>query len=408
MKTRYKIIIGVLLVLAVGGYMGMQMLNPLAVNGETAAYGDLVDSFTVPGKVTPVKSVLLNATASGTVLSLPFKPGMTVEKGQELISIAAASPAELEIQKQQLQQQLATAEYQYQQLFSAQGQARQAAALEAAQSAYALAEQQYQAALEVESAMSGVYTPGQLSEMENAVKAAKQALTAAQTQGATGADRNYYSTLISSTREQLAALEEEQQNEPLPAPFSGVIWQLLTDEGSYIIKHQPVLKLYQSGPMKIEASLLSEDSLNLQVGMTALLRLSDGSRHEAQIGFISPVAEQVISNLGLAENRCTVELRAADTLPEGLGAGHQVDVVFSRALAESVLSVPAGAIVPLAGGSAVYVAENGQALLKPVQTGVRCGGRVEISGGLTAGDTVITNPYEAGIKDGSRINVQMP
>jgi len=404
MKKMYKIIFGAVLVIAVGGYMAAQMLAPLVVSGEIAAYGDLSASFTVQGQVTPQKSVVLNATASGTVVSLPFRPGMAAEAGQRLIEIAAASPAELEIQKQQLRQQLATAEYQYQQLFSAEGRTRQAAAVEAAKSAYDLAERQYQAALTVESEISGVYTPSQLSELENAVKAAKQALAAVEAQGATGADRNYYSTLISSTRAQLAALEEDEQSEPLLAPFSGVVWQLFTAEGTYIIKNQPVLTLYQSDSMKIEASLLTEDSLGLHVDQPATIRLSDGSRYDARVSFISPVAEQVISSLGLSENRCTVELIPQD-LPPTLGAGHQVDVTFIRLVAENVLTVPASCIVPLNESSGVYVMEEGKARLKAVETGQKSGGRVEITGGLNAGDMVIINPYDAGVAEGKRVMI---
>jgi hypothetical protein len=83
-----------------------------------------------------------------------------------------------------------------------------------------------------------------------------------------------------------------------------------------------------------------------------------------------------------------------------------LEVMFSRLLAKNALSVAASAIVPLAGGSAVYVVEEGKALLKPVQTGLRCGGRVEISGGLEAGDIVVANPYDAGVKAGSRVKVE--
>jgi hypothetical protein len=82
-------------------------------------------------------------------------------------------------------------------------------------------------------------------------------------------------------------------------------------------------------------------------------------------------------------------------------------VVFSRLLAQNVLSVPASAIVPLGGGSALYVEQEGKAVLKPVQTGLRCGGRVEISGGLEAGEAVIVNPYDAGVKEGGRVKVEV-
>lgn len=404
MKKKYKIIIGVALVLIVCGYMGMQYLSPLAVTGEAVTAAPLTDSFTVQGRVLPASSVILNSLATGTVHYFPFQPGSAVELGQQLIGVNAANPAELAIQKEQLRQQLASAEHQYQQMFSARGLAQQQAAVEAANSAYQLAQSQYQAALQVEQGISGVYTGAQLAELANAVKAAKQAVAAAEAQGGTSADREYFRTLIDSTRAQLAALEEDEQSEPLLAPFSGVVWEVFTDQGSYIIKNQPVLKLYQEGPMKVEVSLLSEDSLNIQVGDTAQLRLAGGQLFAASVNFISPVAEQVVSSLGLTENRCTVELQPQN-LPPTLGAGHQLDVVFTNVLAQSALSVPASAIVPLGnGGSAVYVAEGGKARLVPVQTGVKSGGRVEIAGGLSAGDFVIADPYDAGIKEGSRVS----
>lgn len=404
MKKRYKIIIGVVLALAVCGYLGMQYLSPLTVEGEAVAAAPLSDSFTAQGRVVPASSVILNSPATGTVHDFPFKPGMTVETGQQLIDVNAANPAELAIQKEQLRQQLAAAEHQYQQLFSERGMAQQQAAVEAANSAYQLAQQQYQAALQVEQGISGVYTEGQLSELANAVKSAKHAVTAAEAQGGTAADREYFRTLIASTRAALTALEEDEQSEPLLAPFSGVVWEVFTDQGSYIIKNQPVLKLYQQELMKVEVSLLSEDSLNIQLGDMAELRLFGGRQFPARVSFISPVAEQTVSSLGLVENRCTVELEP-DNLPATLGAGHQLDVIFTNVLAENALSVPASSIVPLGnGGSAVYVAEGGKARLVPVQTGVKSGGRVEIAGGLSAGDFVIADPYDAGIKEGSRVS----
>ncbi|MCL1975743.1 MAG: HlyD family efflux transporter periplasmic adaptor subunit [Firmicutes bacterium] len=402
MKKMFKIIIAIILILVICIYGALQILKPQAVQEEVAVYGDLIDTYHVQGMLMPQKSMLLNATMSGTVMTLPFKIGMAVEKNDELVIIAAANPAELEIQKQQLNQQLATAEYQYQQLFSREGQSKQAAALEAAQSAYDLAEEQYQAALAVEAELKGVYTTAQLNELESMVKAAYQALVAIESQNATTNDRNYYSSLISSIQIQLKTLEEEAYSEPLLAPFSGIVWQILTDEGSFLIKNQPVLKMYQSGAMKVVVSLLSEDALNLHLQEEAFIQLNDGTQYSAAVSFISPVAEQEMSSLGLMENRCTVELEP-DNLPQNLGAGHQLDVVFSQLLAKNTLSVPASALFPLAGGSGLYIAINGKATLQQVQTGIKCGGRVEITSGLDPGATVIINPYESNIKNGNRV-----
>ncbi|MFG3436497.1 peptidoglycan-binding protein [Nonomuraea sp. NPDC047897] len=67
-----------------------------------------------------------------------------------------------------------------------------------------------------------------------------------------------------------------------------------------------------------------------------------------------------------------------------------VDVTFTAARREDVLTVPVAALVALReGGFGVEVVEGGSTRYVPVETGLFAGGRVEISGaGLTAGMTV--------------------
>ena len=60
-------------------------------------------------------------------------------------------------------------------------------------------------------------------------------------------------------------------------------------------------------------------------------------------------------------------------------------------------------MVPVTGGSAVYVMRSGKARLVNVETGKKSGGRVEITAGLEEGDVVVADPYEDDVKDGRRI-----
>jgi membrane fusion protein (multidrug efflux system) len=55
------------------------------------------------------------------------------------------------------------------------------------------------------------------------------------------------------------------------------------------------------------------------------------------------------------------------------------------------LSVPAIAVIPELGGKKVFVLEDGKAVSRPVETGIRTASRVEIVEGLEAGEQVIVS-----------------
>ena len=67
------------------------------------------------------------------------------------------------------------------------------------------------------------------------------------------------------------------------------------------------------------------------------------------------------------------------------------------------ISVPIGSLIPDGAGSSIYAIRKNKAVLVPVETGVQSAGRVEIRSGLKEGETVITNPYDSKVKDGSRV-----
>lgn len=67
-----------------------------------------------------------------------------------------------------------------------------------------------------------------------------------------------------------------------------------------------------------------------------------------------------------------------------------------------VLVIPEAALIDEDGETSVYVVENGEAIRRVVQTGIRAGGRVEILEGLTAEDRIVLNG-QSRIRDGSRV-----
>ena len=75
--------------------------------------------------------------------------------------------------------------------------------------------------------------------------------------------------------------------------------------------------------------------------------------------------------------------------PEGLRPGQSASVVITVAEAENALSVPAAAVQTVGTNSVVTVVENGQNVARPVQVGIRGESTVQITSGLTEGESVV-------------------
>ncbi|WP_312642877.1 HlyD family efflux transporter periplasmic adaptor subunit [Hydrogenoanaerobacterium sp.] len=454
MKKKYKFILaaGLLVVCVIAG--AFYLLQPKLVETQAVTYGALSESITEQGKLSPERSITINAGITGTVGKLEFNAGRDIEGGETLFEIDATTAkkqmedqikslklqqaaiysgndttqAEIKLRAEQLRQQLTAAKQQYDRLFGS-GESAEAL-LGVAKSNYTLARRNYQDFKDYYG--DDGFTSGdseldtQLYTLRNQMNIARQNLIIAASENSEST-RAYYNNLIASCEAQLAALgkndsyakssanaaaqqlqitiddlQEKLELGTVTAPHGGVIWRILVNEGDFVAENQPVASLYLEEGMLIEVPLLVQDALALRVGDTAQCRFADGTAIAATVRFVSPVAEDVVSTIGLTENRCVAELIPSE-MPANTGAGHQVDVTFSFVAAENALSVLAGSIVPYEAGSAVYVVRGRKAVLVPVETGVQRGGRVEILSGLEEGDEVILNPYENKIQNGSRV-----
>ncbi len=400
MKKQYKIIFAVIIAVICIAYAGWSMTRPLAVKTLTLTAGTLQEKYTVQGTLLPKSSLILNAGESGTITRLPFRAGQPVKAGEAVAVLSGESNTETELRLAQLRQGLAAARQEYAARYGDKGAAQ--ANLELAQGEYDRAKWDYDAVLQMNGAIAGTYTAAEVKSLESRLTAAEQNLALAQRENSQ-ATKSYYQEQIASWESQIAALEKTMEANPLTAPYDGLLWELFVEEGAYVLKNQPLAKLYQEGEMKLEAAVLTEDAMSLAPGDTAYCTLADGSVFSAQVIYISPVANKGLSAIGIEESRNLVEL-SPGALPASVGAGHQVDVVFTNVEAENVLTAPISAIIPLPSGEdGVYVIKDQKALLAPVVTGKKGGGYVELSSGVAAGDLLILNPFDQGIKNGMKV-----
>lgn len=397
MKKKYKRIVAVMIVLAGLIVWGVSAMSPLPVQAEPAARGNLGRSFTVQAEVEPVYSTVLIAPAAGIVKEIPFQSGMEVEAGQVLLRTDASQEINMDLQREQIRQQLSAARQEYERMYGENGEAQSAFA--AAESQFLLAQRNFDSGKVL--AAGGDLAQVELEILKNEREVAYQQYVQAR-ENLSESRKGMYQEQIDSLERQLTALTGVVSPGVVYMPYHGVLWETYVQEGAYLSQNQPVAKVYSMGDMKVAASVLAEDAAFLETGMEAEMVCPDGSRTKAEVTFISRTAGKVLSSTGIEESRCRVEL-TADEMPERLGAGQEVDVTFEIVKAEQVLTVPSAAIVPKGQESMVYVIRDGKAAETKVTTGMAEDGRVEVVSGISEGDVIVAEPYESGVKDGSRV-----
>ena len=168
------------------------------------------------------------------------------------------------------------------------------------------------------------------------------------------------------------------------APFAGVAGLRQVSPGDYINPGQALAPLEALSVLKADFRLSESALQRIAVGQMLNLEV------DAYPGQIFPGKVYAIDPK-LAEESRSIGVRARvpnddRKLRPGLFA--RVKLVISEKA--QALLVPEQAIVPQGEKLFVYVIEDGKAAIRPVVTGQRGNGRVEILSGVSPGDVVIT------------------
>jgi HlyD family secretion protein len=191
------------------------------------------------------------------------------------------------------------------------------------------------------------------------------------------------------------------------APMDGVVLRVLQEDEGVVGAGTPLLEIGDLTSMEVLTDVLSEDAARLRPNAPATIAIgADAVR--AKVARIEPQAFTKRSSLGVDEQR--VRLVLVTTQPTDamlrLGDGFRVDVALETARTEdSVVTVPAGALLRQGQGWSVYTIRDGAARLTPVTIGLRSATMAEVQSGLTPGDRVILFPSDQ-VRDGGRVTLR--
>lgn len=169
----------------------------------------------------------------------------------------------------------------------------------------------------------------------------------------------------------------------LRAPFSGVIGLRQVSQGAYITPTTILATMQQVNKLKVDFTVPEEYSGVIRKGSIVEVAVEgqNNSRCKAVVIAREPQINQTTRNLLIRAilSNCTAN------------PGTFAKVYFSSGSARSSITIPTNAIIPDDKNKKIVVIKGGKAAYAFIETGVRKEGFVEITKGISVGDTIVVD-----------------
>ena len=183
------------------------------------------------------------------------------------------------------------------------------------------------------------------------------------------------------------------------APFEGVVIRRYTDAGAYVDRGEQVIRIIGDRNLEIEAEVPSQRLAGLEVGRTVQFMLDDDSKHQATVRAVLP------SENPLTRTRTVRFEPKFEATSQQLAHSQSVQIAVPLGGKRRVLTVHKDAILKRQGSDLVFVISGDVAEPRPIRLGESVGSRVEVLGGLKAGDQVVVRGNER-LQPGAKVRVE--
>ena len=186
---------------------------------------------------------------------------------------------------------------------------------------------------------------------------------------------------INSTRADIDYTQAQLDKTIIRAPFDGVVGLRQVSPGAYVTPVNIIATVQQLDRIKVDFTLPEQYSNVIHKGSMVDIQLDarTNARRKAMIIAMEP---QI--------NLSSRNLKVRALLGEGLAnPGTFVKVFIDAGADKKAILVPTNCIIPEDRNNQVILVKGGKAKVVEVGTGIREAGNVEITSGLSPGDTVI-------------------
>jgi len=369
---------------------------------ETVTAGEIVRSIDLTAEVVPIETVQISSTVEGPIGFCPWREGDRVEAGQKLIEIdremyraeVKAADAALTVARAKLDDLKAGTRPE--EIDKAGESVR-----EAAQSAKFEQRDLERIAQLVD---TGALPGEDLDKGRVKQVAAEAKLNAAHRQLEmleAGFTRTAIAVQDAAVNEAAAKQELAQArlNEcAIVAPFAGTIIKVFVRQGDMAAMKAPLLEMADLSSLVVRCAVPEANAAETRRGMKAQVRLDalPGKTLPAEIARVFPELDSRMRTR-------TIELVIRDSVELVPGMFGRVRLILESVRDAVVVPIQAVVITPT-GASVVFVAVDGKAGQRKVQTGIEEAGRIQVVLGLNPGDKLIVTGHEK-LKDGMHIRL---
>ena len=380
--TRYKILLIIVLLLAVGFALFRWWQGPV-VPSYTLSAMPLVQNVVATGRVATVSRAQVGSEISAVVLQRLVQEGDQVKPGDLLVVLKSD-----ELLAQVRQAELALTE-----LASSR---RPQAAAELA-SAKAQLEQASREATRRRNAEAGILSR---EEVEQAVEAERVARNNYETARVKAAALAAGQVEEASLREQLAVAQAQLAKTKIRAAVAGTVLTRDVEPGDLVQPGQTLFTIALTGNTEIRVPLDERNlpQLALQQNATVISDAYPDQSFPARINFIAP---------SIDPQRGTVEVRlTVNPVPDFLRQDMTVSVNVETAKRARALAIPNDALSSIKGDKAVVLmVRDGKVQRQQITLGLRGLAMSEVKSGLSEGDQVLADA-ESSLEDGTRVRLK--
>jgi len=386
----------------------------IEVSVKEVERGDITAEVTATGKIQPQVEVVISSEVPGEIIELPVRDGASVAKGDLLVRV---NPDTLEAQVKQQEASLAST--------------RAASAQQRAE--------MLQAELDF----------GRVRELFEKEFATEDDLEQAKTRLEI-ARAAHESSLFQIQRQEMQLKEASDQlaKASIFSPITGTITRLNSELGDRVVgtgqfAGTEIMRVADLSNMEVQVDVSEADIVNIEIGDIANVEV-DALPDEPLTGTVSEIANSALTSNERSQEQVTtfaVKIHLDDGHPR-LRPGMTATADIQTETVIDVVKVPLGSVVvrprreveksgpdtPEEEDSdrepeeededdrdnrvrVVFLAEEGKAVLRKVETGIADRDSIEIKDGILETDRVITGSYRAltrELKDGSQIRIKEP
>jgi membrane fusion protein (multidrug efflux system) len=204
---------------------------------------------------------------------------------------------------------------------------------------------------------------------------------------------------LAISKARLEGIRARLERTSILAPNSGVLNDLLIEEGEYIDTGKPVAELVDTDTIKVVVEIPERDIAFFAVSEKAEIFAETKGQTRSLAGTIS-----FISELADPQTRSTRTEIIMDNKDRLLRSGQIVRVRLTRRILKDAVMIPLLAVIPMEDGMAVYVTNSTEAQRRQVELGIIRGDRVQVTRGLEPGDQLIVAGHRF-VAPGQKVNV---